>query len=447
MNSDKIRHRLIKNPNLTLAVQDGDQIVNVNAEHAFIDPAHNIADQYSSLGATNGVLQNSSIRLEFQIFSSRLNEYKFSFLEIPITNNDLVNDLELIPPIFWCNLIEILISNNSAQEIYSEGLWMAMRQMTDEQRLIMSRLSNMMYPDTMANRDVNLANPILVPAGTTRYVYLPLFNTLWEQTKVPFNSIKSSTIRYRFTFDVFSRVTATTNAMVTASNLVAGSVNLYILGSGLSSIGSTIVQSALLEGAHSYNYYKQERQILTNGNTIPGARINQSLTNLNGTYANIISFLRQLNPVGEQQFQFDYTAGTNPTFYAIENPTLKDSNGSPYSLTAESFLWAKWFPGCIDSANNSLAQYSTFPDYYSFVEYELCGDMWNSERRGHAGGIVVNNAWSLEYDVNSANTTDYLTPYPAITPFVAQNTETVTISSRLYALDLALGGRASFRAQ
>ena len=73
--------------------------------------------------------------------------------------------------------------------------------------------------------------------------------------------------------------------------------------------------------------------------------------------------------------------------------------------------------------------------------------MWNSERRGHAGGIVVNNAWSLEYDVNSANTTDYLTPYPAITPFVAQNTETVTISSRLYALDLALGGRASFRAQ
>ncbi len=130
----QIQNRVLKHPLPTHKVQSGNKVVSVREDHAALSTAHNLLDQYSPLGQAT-IMQNSSARVEFQIYSSRINHVKGVFLELPITNNDPTNSLELINPLFFCTLVEILISNNSMQEIYPEGQLMSLRMMTEEQIL------------------------------------------------------------------------------------------------------------------------------------------------------------------------------------------------------------------------------------------------------------------------------------------------------------------------
>jgi hypothetical protein len=454
------QHRVMKNPLPTHKIQKGNKIVAVREDHAAVSVEHNIIDQYSPLGQAT-VLQNASSRIEFQIFSSRINCVKGVFLEIPITNNDGTNSIELISPYFFCTLIEILSNSNSMQEIYPEGQLMAHRMMTDEQNFVLSRFTNLLYDDTLTGRKsdptatgtaAGTVSPILIAPGETRYIYIPLNNTVFEQTKVPFSSIKS-TIRFRFTFDVFSNVTASTNLMTNASNLSVQSSQLYIFGSSLSKPGSDNIESLLLEHDYSANYYKQERQVLNNGQTLPTSRPKQSLTNLNGSYANIMIMLRDLSAAKESQYQWKFinTGGGgpsnsyNPTQFSISGVTLYDSNGTPWSLNNLGFFLAKWTAPNYTGADSEAANYSKFADKFSYVEYNLSSNSWNEVRRGFPGTILINNAWSIEYNVGGAG--PYLAPYP-LTPFPSggKSTETCVVADRLYSITLTKDGQLSFYA-
>ncbi len=445
MDSSVPRHRTIAHPLPTDKIIDAGTVAAVQEQHSSVSVGHNIIDQYSPLGQAT-IMQNSSSRLEFQIFSSRINQVKGIFLEIPITNNSGTNDLELISPYFFCSLIEILIDNNSEQEILPEGNMWAHRMMTAEQTLNLTRFSNLLNPDTLTGRDAAGANPILIGQAATRYVYLPLNNTLFEQTKVPFASI-SSTIRFRFTFDVFTNVTATTNTMVVPGNLAVGSAQLYIFGSGLSRAGSDEIQTALLSNNHSFSYYKQERQVINNGNnTLPGSRPKQSLTNLNGMYANIIIALRTLNPTKEKQYQWDFAGGTNPSEFQTRDVTLNDSNGSPYSLNNIGYFLGKWFAPLLTGVPEEGAKYSTFADKFSYVEFNLADDSWYEVRQGNPGGIVINNAWSIEYTVGNAGAS--ILPYAQSTyPVLGLATETLVLADRMYSCTLDSNGKLRCRAQ
>jgi len=348
------------------------------------------------------------------------------------------------------------------QEIYPEGQLMSLRMMTEEQILNLTRFSNLMYPDTLIGRvsdptvtgtSNGTANPILIAPGETRTIYVPLINTLFEQSRIPFSSIKS-TIRFRFTFDIFSNITATTNLMTNASNLDVQSAQLYIYGSGLSAPGSDIIQNMLLENDFSANYYKQERQILSNGQTLQSSRPKQSLTNLNGTYSNIIIMLRDLSPTKELQYQWKFinTGGVgpadnyNPTQFAISQVTMFDSNGTPWSLNNLGYFLAKWTASNYTGAVSEAANYSTFSDKFSFVTYQLGDNGWDEVRKGVPSGITINNAWSIEYNIGSQG--PYISPYPN-TPFpvAGKSTETCIIADRLYSLLLSKDGTLKCMAQ
>lgn len=444
--SDITKHRVIKHPLPVEKVQSGNKIINVKEGHAAISSSHNLFDQFSPLGQPSNLMQNSSTRLEYQIFGTRINHVKGFFLELNITNNDPVNSLELISPYFFCTLIEILVDNNSVQEIYPEGQLFAHRMMTEEQTLSLTRLTNLLYPDTLTGRDVAGLNPILIAPGQTRFVYLPINNTLFEQTKVPFGSIKS-TLRFRFTFDVFSNVTSSANAMVIPANLAVGAANLYCIGSAVSAVGSDEIKT-LVSGEYSANYYKTERQVINNGgNTLPGQRPKQSLTNFNGTYSSIIVMLRALNPTQERQFQWSFSAPTyNPNKYQIRDLTLYDSNGSPYSLNSLGYFLSKWQSAVITGASEENANYSTFADKFSFVQWDLGDRSWDAIRLGNPQGIYINNAWSVEYTVGNAG--PYLSRFPpSAFPVLGEATESCFLGDRLYTIFLDANGRLRCLAQ
>ena len=445
MDSSVPKHRTIAHPLPTAKIAEAGSVVAVQEQHASISVGHNIVDQFSPLGQAT-IMQNSSARLEFQIFSSRINQVKGIFLELPITNNSGANDLELISPYFFCTLIEILIDNNSEQEIYPEGNLWAHRMMTDEQTLGLTRFTNLLNPATLTGRDVAGLNPIVIGQGVTRYVYIPLNNTIFEQTGVPFASIKS-TIRFRFTFDTFTDITASTNTMVVPANLAVASAQLYIFGSGLSRAGSDEIDTALVSNPHSFNYYKQERQIINNGNnTLPGSRPKQSLTNLNGMYANIMIALRALNPTKELQYQWDFTNATNPSMFQIRDVTLNDSNGSAYSLNNLGYFLSKWFAPLLTGQPDEGAKYSTFADKFAYVEFNLGDDSWYEVREGNPAGIIINNAWSIEYTVGNAGPS--ILPYAQSTfPVLGMATETLVLADRMYSCTLDANGKLRCRAQ
>ena len=451
MDSSVPKHRVVAHPLPTDKINSGGVIAAVQPQHSEMSASHNIVDQYSPLGQAT-IMQNSSARLEFQIFSSRINQVKGIYLELPITNNSGTNDLELISPYFFCSLIEILVDNNSEQEVYPEGQLFAHRVMTDEQTFNITRFSNLLNPETLTGRDTAAANPIVIGQGLTRYIYIPINNSLFEQTKIPFASI-SSTIRFRFTFDVFTNITASTNGMIVPGNLAVSSAQLYIFGSGLSRIGSDEIQTALVNNLHSFSYYKQERQVINNGATLSGSRPKQSLTNLNGTYANILMALRELNPTKEMQYQWKFvTGGTganipyNPSVFQIRDVTLNDSNGSAYSLNNLGYFLGKWFAPLLTGAPEEGAKYSTFADKFSYVEWNLADDSWYELRQGNPGGIVINNAWSLEYTIGNAGAS--ILPFSQITyPSVGLSTETLVIADRMYSCTLNKEGKLKCMAQ
>lgn len=443
---DLSKHRVLKHPLPTQKIKTGSQIVAVNDKHSHFSVSHNIWDQFSPLGQAPNIMNTATSRVEFQIFSTRINQVKQVLLEIPITNNSATDALELISPYFFCTLIEILIDNNSEQEIYGEGNLFAHRMMTDEQTLVLTRMCNLLNPATITGRDVAGANPITIAPGATRYIYLPINNTLFEQTKVPFANIKS-TIRFRFTFDVFGNVTASTNTMIVPGNLSVGGVQLYIEGSAVSNAGSDEIKTLLLENDYSANYYKQERQVISNSNTLPGNRPKQSLTNLNGTYANILIMLRALNPTQENQYQWKFSAPTyNPNKYQISALTLNDSNGTPYSQNSLGYFLAKWQESLITGASNEGSNYSTFSDKFSFVSYALGDCSWEAVRAGYGQGVTINNAWSIEYTIGGQG--PYLSPFAVSAfPVLGEQTETCIIADRLYSIYLNKEGKLRCMAQ
>lgn len=459
--NSQLQHRVLKHPLPTHKIQSGNKVVSVREDHASVSTLHDIIDQYSPLGQAT-IMQNASSKVDFQIYSSRISQVKGIFLELPITNNDPTNPVELISPLFFCTIIECLIDNVSSAELYPEGQLMGLRMMTEEQILNLTRFTNMLYPDTLVGRRSDptvtgtsngTTDPILIGPGETRYVYIPLINTLYEQSKVPFASIKS-VLRFRFSFDTFSNITTTTNLMTNANNLDVQSAQLYIYGSGLSRAGSDIIENMLLENSFSSNYYKQERQILSNGQTLQSSRPKQSLTNLNGSYSNIIIMLRDLSPTKELQYQWKFInnggAGPadnyNPTQFAIKDVTLFDSNGSPWSLNNIGYFLAKWTASNYTGASSESANYSTFSDKFSFVSYQLGNNGWDEVRKGQPNFITINNAWSVEFSIGSSG--PYITPYP-ITPFpvAGKSTETCVIADRLYSLILEKDGKLKCLAQ
>lgn len=453
-------HRLIKNPLPVDKVQSEGKIVNVHQPHSSFSISHNIIDQYSPLGSAQ-ILGNTSSRLEFQIFSSRINKVKGVYLELVISNNDPTNSIELVTPYFLCTSIEILIDNNSVQEVYQEPNLFAHRYMTQEQQLLLSRFTNLMYYQTLTGRTSNTTgtgttpytgNPILIGPGQTRTIYIPINNTLFEQSQVPFSAIKS-TIRFRFTFDVFSNVTTTTNLMVNPSNMTVNSQQLYIFGEGLSDPGSDQIRNLALDSDFSANYYKQERQIISNASTNVTSRPKVSLTNLNGTYTGIVLLMRDLSATQERQYQYKFinTAvapainSYNPTQFLITNCTLYDSNGSPWSLNNLSYGLSKYFSPLITGVPGEGARYSEFADKFSYVEWDLGSDNWAGVRQGHPQGVTINNSWSIEYSIYTNPATELgLT----LTPFTgSKDTETLVIGDRLYQLTLLKDGRLICKGQ
>jgi hypothetical protein len=444
--SDLSKHRVVKHPLRVQKIKTGNKVVSVKENHAAISVAHNIWDQFSPLGQGQNIMTNATSRLEFQVFGTRINHVKGFFVEIPITNNSVTDSLEMVSPYFFCTLIEILIDNNSVQEVYPESNLFAHRMMTDEQTLSLTRLTNLLYPQTITGRDVAGLNPLLIAPGETRYIYLPINNSLFEQTKIPFGSIKS-TIRFRLTFDIFGSVTTSSNAMVIPGNMSVGAIQLYCIGSAVSAIGSDEIKTVLADD-YSANYYKTERQVINNGNnTLPGARPKQSLTNLNGTYCSILIMLRALNPTQENQYQWKFSAPTyNPNKYQISEVTLYDSNGSPYSLNNLGFFLAKWQSPVITGSDDEGSKYSSFSDKLSFVQFDLGDRSWEELRLGNPSGVTINNSWSIEYNVG--NQGPYISPFAASAfPVLGEATETCVLADRLYSVYLDSNGRLKCMAQ
>lgn len=434
----QVKKRPISDPHPTSSVKDatsGD-VVKVHQDQLTSSIEHTQFFNYQPQGS-QVVLQNTPAQLDFIVSSSALAEIKFVALQIPITNGATGGGaaLELVPAPWFFNQVQILINNQIVEQMWPEGIFSDYKYLTDEQVSLLAAMSGNMNADTLTARDKAGANPNTIAGATTKEIWLLLPATFLQQTKCPLNSIVSlanNTVTFRFYFNTFGQVTASTNTQTTVTNLQVGNMLLWLGGT---SVGKN--DTIPFDVNHSYTFRQHERAITPLGSLSAasgGGRISQTLVNFNGLFSQVMAYPRQQGATQEQVYQSYYSAGTTgasgpylPAEWKVYNSTLYDSSNQPYSAVNLPYNLQALAPDFIYDNTNVRSRASTFPTKFPYMEWNLDGEPWESHYDGRLGGLPLNNNWQIVTYINPS--------------FTTKNVELVVLGDRLTELkvDIAKG--------
>ena len=401
----QIKKRQIEDPHPTSTIKDvvSGEVVKVHDDQIMSSIEHTQFFNFQPQGA-QVVFQNTPAQLDFNIAGAALGEIKFVGLQIPITNTDTTNSLELIPPAWWFNQVQILSSNLILEQMWPEGLFYDMKYMTDEQTAIFARITGNMQTASLTERNVAGGSPIVLGPGARYDYWLIMPATLFQQTKVPLNSIINLTnnnVTFRFYFNTFAQITASANTMTTASNLQVGNMLLWLGGS---SIGRN--ETLPFDGDHSYSFRQHERAIIPLGNQTPNQRLSSTLVNFNGLFSQVTAFIREQGATQEKQFQCNFSGTTYlPAEWATYNSTLYDAANQPYSAVNLPFNIQALAPALIYDNTDVRARCSTFATKFPYVEWDLGGQPWKNHYNGQISGLPLNNNWQIVTYINPNFTT------------------------------------------
>lgn len=420
----QVRKRDISDPHPTKMVKDvtTGESVNIHHQQSTSSIEHTQFFNYQPQGS-QVVLRNTPAQLDFIVSASALAEIKFVGLQIPITNRDATNALELVPPHWFFNQIQILINNAVVEQVWPEGIFQDLKYMTEEQISLYSAMTGNMQAASLTERDITGANPITIPPLGTREIWLILPNTFLQQTKVPLNSITSLnnlSVTFRFYFNTFAQVTASTNLMTDADKLSVGNMLLWLGGL---SIGKN--DSIPFTDNHSYTFRQHERAITPLGTIAPDGRISQTLVNFNGFFSQVVAYPREQGANKEKVFQCYFTTGGTgadapylPPQWSIYNSTLYDASNQPYSAVNLPYNLQSLAPNFMYDNSEVRSSSSTFPNKFPFVEWNLDGpNPWYEHYSGRVGGLYLNNNWQI---------VSYMNP-----DFVPKLTELVILGDRI----------------
>lgn len=404
----QVRKRDISDPHPTKSVRDitSGEIVNVHHQQSTSSIEHTQFFNFQPQGS-QVVLQNQPAQLDFIISASALAEVKFIALQMPIRNASLTDALELVPPHWFFNQIQILSGNQTIEQIWPEGIFEDLKYMTDEQIQLYATMTGNMYAPSLTERDTlgaAVAGVTTIPASSGREIWLILPNTFLQQTKIPLNSITSMNnlnVTFRFYFNTFSQVTASANTMTTVTDLIMGNMLLWLGGL---SIGKN--DTINFTDNHSYTFRQHERAIVPLGTIAPDGPIRQTLVNFNGFFSQVVAYPREQGATKEKVFQCSYSAPTYlPAEWRTYNSTLYDAANQPYSAVNLPYNLQGLAPNFIYDNSDVRSSCSTFPSKFPYVEWNLDGpNPWYEHYSGRVGGLYLNNNWQIVSYMNPAFT-------------------------------------------
>lgn len=397
----QVRKRDISDPHPTKTVKDvtTGEMVNIHHLQSTSSIEHTQFYNYAPQGSQI-VLQNTPAQLDFIITASALAEIKFIALQMPITNRNATNPLELVPPHWFFNQIQILINNQVCEQIWPEGLFEDLKYMTEEQIALYATMTGNMQAASLTERDVAGANPITIAANSSKEIWLILPNTFLQQTKIPLNSItalNNISVTFRFYFNTFGQITSSANAMTVVNDLVVGNMLLWVGGL---SIGKNDVIP--FTENHSYTFRQHERAITPIGTLSANDPISQTLVNFNGFFSQVVAYPREKGATQEKVFQCSYSSPTYlPAEWKVYNSTLYDASNQPYSAVNLPYNLQALAPDFMYDNSEMRCSTSTFPTKFPYVEWNLDGpNPWYEHYSGRVGGLYLNNNWQIVTRMN-----------------------------------------------
>ena len=404
----QVRKRDISDPHPTKSVRDitTGEMVNIHHQQSTSSIEHTQFYNYAPQGSQI-VLANTPAQLDFIISASALAEVKFVALQMPITNNDGVNALELVPPHWFFNQIQILINNQVCHQIWPEAIFHDLKYMTEEQIALYASMTGNLYAPSLTERDTlgaAVAGVTTIAPNTSKEIWLILPNTFLQQTKIPLNSITAMnnlSVTFRFYFNTFGQVTSSANLMTTVTNLSVGNMLLWVGGL---SIGKNDILP--FTDNHSYTFRQRERAIVPLGSLSASDPISQTLVNFNGFFSQVVAYPREKGATQEKVFQCSYSAPTYlPAEWRVFNSTLYDAANQPYSAVNLPYNLQGLAPNFMYDNSEIRASSSTFPNKFPYVEWNLDGpNPWYEHYSGRVGGLYLNNNWQIVTRINPSFT-------------------------------------------
>lgn len=400
------KKRPIEDPHPTASVNDKltGETVSVHVDQLQSSIEHTQFFNFQPQGSQI-VLRDTPAQLDFIIAGSALAEIKFVGLQIPITNNDTTNALELLPAPWFFNQIQILINNQVVEQMWPEGIFADYKYMTDEQVTLLATMSGNMHASSLTERNTAGSSPITIGATGSSEIWLILPSTFFQQTKVPLNSIvnlNNNNVTFRFYFNTFGQVTSSANAMTTAGNMSVGNMLLWLGGT---SIGKNDVIP--FEGKHSYFFRQHERAITPLGSlSAISGRISQTLVNFNGFFSQVMAYPRVQGATQEKVFQCSFSGTTYlPAEWKVYNSTLYDAANQPYSAVNLPYNLQALAPDFIYDNTDVRARASTYPTKFFYMEWDLGNSPWSNHYNGQLSGLYLNNNWQIVTYINPSFTT------------------------------------------
>jgi len=404
----QVRKRDISDPHPTRPIKDvtTGETVKIHHQQSTSSIEHTQFYNYAPQGSQI-VLQNTPAQLDFIITASALAEIKFIALQMPISNRNATNPLELVPPHWFFNQIQILINNQVCEQVWPEGIFEDLKYMSDEQIQLYATMTGNMNASSLTQRDTlgaPVAGVTTIPANPgTRDLWLILPNTFLQQTKIPLNSItalNNISVTFRFFFNTFGQVTSSSNLMTTVTDLVVGNMLLWVGGL---SIGKNDVIP--FDANHSYTFRQHERAVVPLGTMSANDPISQTLVNFNGFFSQVVAYPREKGATQEKVFQCSYSAPTYlPAEWRVYNSTLYDAANQPYSAVNLPFPLQGLAPNFMYSNDDIRASSSTFPNKFPYVEWNLDGFPSYDHYSGRVGGLYLNNNWQIVSRMNPSFT-------------------------------------------
>jgi len=403
----QVRKRDISDPHPTKTVKDvtTGETVKIHHQQSTSSIEHTQFYNYAPQGSQI-VLQNTPAQLDFIITASALAEIKFIALQMPISNMNATNPLELVPPHWFFNQIQILINNQVCEQVWPEGIFEDLKYMTDEQIQLYATMTGNMNASSLTQRDTlgaPVAGVTTIPANGARDLWLILPNTFIQQTKIPLNSItalNNISVTFRFYFNTFGQVTSSSNLMTTVTDLVVGNMLLWVGGL---SIGKNDVIP--FDTNHSYTFRQHERAVVPLGTMSANDPISQTLVNFNGFFSQVVAYPREKGATQEKVFQCSYSAPTYlPAEWRVYNSTLYDAANQPYSAVNLPYNLQALAPDFMYSNDDIRASSSTFPNKFPYVEWNLDGFPSSDHFSGRIGGLHLNNNWQIVSRMNPSFT-------------------------------------------
>lgn len=269
--------------------------------------------------------RNSDDFIRFNLRYSHVCYAKRIFIELIVSNNDLVDTATLINAPFLFDKTNLQCNGGAGTSltIYPEEQWFYHLALLDQDEIDKRSRLQGITPDNWYTEQHTT-----IPAGGQVKIYIEL-NCILNQCRIPLLAHVSNywSVNSYLTSDPLT----TNSAMKTVSNLSIDFAQLYILGEKISSELKQHLIDRMSSCCHCYSNYTAFLTQIPLRSIANGICISSTLNPPDGEYSSLVTFVRARGALQEERYQFNYSTSSVPSMYTQDNTSIDDSSKSHWN--------------------------------------------------------------------------------------------------------------------